>query len=151
MVIALFSLRSWDHLRASIEEVARAARRVKLVMHSPGKPLQDPSVVTPIDCLILFCDGWTKVQAIHVEMGPLTINACVCRGTNGIGSPGILCLLLLSCCHPSSPPSYRCRWSVSSRCRHPLWNHERCQCVVHLLVEVLAWRSSNLPYRETSA
>jgi len=97
MVIALSPLRSWDHLRMNIVEVACIARRVILVMDSPGKPLQDTPVATEIDCLILLGDWWTKVQAIHVEMDPLCINACACRGANGIGGPGILCLLLLPC------------------------------------------------------
>ena len=78
-------------------EVACIARWVILVMDSSGKPLQDTPVATEIDCLILLGDWWTEVQAIHIEMGPLCINARTYRGANGIGGPGILCLLLLSC------------------------------------------------------
>ncbi len=81
----------------NIVEVARVARRVVLVMDAPSKPLQDTPVVTEIDGHILLGDRGTKVQAIHVEMGPLCINACACRGANGIGGSGMLCLLLLSC------------------------------------------------------
>src|SRR5258708_40148636 len=97
MVIALSPLRSWDHLQTNIVEVACTARRVVLVMDSPGKPLQDTPVATEIDRLILLGNWRAEVQAIHVEMGPLCINARTCRGANGIGGPGILRLLLLSC------------------------------------------------------
>jgi hypothetical protein len=76
------------------EEVARIARRVMLVMDSPGKPLQDTPVATEIDCHILPGDWRTEVQAIHIEIGPFCINASACRGANGIGGPGILRLLL---------------------------------------------------------
>jgi hypothetical protein len=81
----------------NIVEVARVARRVILIIDSPGKPLQDTPVTTEIDGQILLGDWWTEVQAIHVEMGPLCINARACPGANGIGGPGILCLLLLCC------------------------------------------------------
>src|SRR5260370_35467175 len=96
MVIALSPLRSWDHLRMNIVEVACIARWVILVMDSSGKPLRDTPVAPEIDCLILLGDWCTKVQAIHVEMDPLAINACACRGANGIGVPGIRCSCVLA-------------------------------------------------------